>query len=36
MLGNVDEMDPNQYRREICRRLQNLKILDGIPIVRDV
>lgn len=37
-VGNpaMEDMDNANYRRDVCRRLQQLKILDGVPIVRDV
>lgn len=34
-VGNpsVEDMDPSNYRRDVTRRLPQLKILDGVPIV---
>lgn len=36
-VGNpaMESMDTDNYRKEICKRLVQLKILDGIPIIRD-
>lgn len=34
-VGNpcMEDMDSSNYRRDVCRRLPQLKILDGVPIV---
>lgn len=32
----VESMDVDNYRKDVSRRLQGLKVLDGEPVVRDV
>lgn len=31
----VENMDDSKYMKDVCKILKNLKILDGIPILRD-
>lgn len=32
----VESMDMENYRKDVTKRLQGLKVLDGEPIVRDI
>lgn len=32
----VESMETDNYRKDVARRLQALKVLDGEPVVRDV
>lgn len=32
---SMESMDNENYRKEVCKKILTLKVLDGIPIVRD-